>query len=106
MYDNGIFEVIFLTFTFCKHRPVRNIRQQTVLVFLDILRWLYIGCYFYQTTSRQVASRIKRCYENIWGTEFAEVLGPYISRSTKSAKLVAILLHLREGFLVRHAFER
>ena len=30
MYDNGIFEVIFLTFTFCKHRPVRNIWQPAI----------------------------------------------------------------------------
>ncbi len=30
MYDNGIFVVIFLTFTFCKHRPVRNIRQPVI----------------------------------------------------------------------------
>ncbi len=30
MYDNGIFVVIFLTLTFCKHRPVRNIRQPVI----------------------------------------------------------------------------
>ncbi len=30
MYDNGIFVVILLTFTFCKHRPVRNIWQPVI----------------------------------------------------------------------------
>ena len=30
MYDNGIFVVVFLTLTFCKHRPVRNIQQPVI----------------------------------------------------------------------------
>ncbi len=30
MYDNGIFVVVFLTLTFSKHRPVRNIRQPVI----------------------------------------------------------------------------
>ena len=30
MYDNGIFVVVFLTLTFCKHRPARNIRQPVI----------------------------------------------------------------------------
>ncbi len=30
MYDNGIFVVIFFKLTFCKHRPVRNIRQPVI----------------------------------------------------------------------------
>ncbi len=42
MYDNGIFVVVFLTLTFCIHRPVWNIRQPVIpLTDCETLPWVY-----------------------------------------------------------------